>query len=290
MKLIQIIKTAAMAALFLTGSKSSKTTPEANACQLNDDYFNPCESLGFELIAGTPTKSTTRWLIGEDHTHHDLSIQCVEAIAKLPGKKALYVEGTTKKPFPQNECKIIYPINLKKLNISCFGWDIPTDEKDFYGNDIQTRYYRDLMSILNTYRQNPASDEQWDAQWQLFASGQKTLPNEEDPEWIKTLAKMILQERAQGLTYKDIFDFNKRKPVAYPKGEKYTKHLLDRDKAIVDTLRKHPKDKTAILVAGSFHFNSGNFYDKSFPEAKNLVQRAMKKDSKDSSYAILKYR
>lgn len=295
MKLSRIIKQLAFFAAIQANISASRKTdtnqvsiPEEGICQLSDKPFNPCSQYGFELIAGTPTEGTERWLIGEHHSHRDATEKCVSELVKLPGNKTLFLEGAPPEKLSPFACHLLFSIDFKSTNTTCFGLNDPHIGKDFLKDNVKSRFYAELITSKTLHEKFPHSDQQWDATYTRLSSSEKTYPNDKDPAWTKQFSKMILEERKKGRSYAEIFSFYEKNPIRMPYNANTMEMIHSRDQSLVKTLRKHTNKTIAIAVVGRDHLDT--HYGSHIPGADNFVKNEMKKDSEKVSYAMLGYK
>lgn len=313
MKLFSFIKKLTIGALLLQSQTQGaipqdnkdhgKTLLEDGAAHPapQDAFFNPCEPFGFHLIAGNPTRNTTRWLIGEMHNHQIESEKCVKELLKLPGKTSIYIEGLD---FRNDEIECGYKFHTIKSNdnVACFGWDdndlhyelyesnpdIPFLERIF---NFQTVYYelksenelkseKKFMDYLQIAKTIDETDEG------LKASTQKKHLKKE-AMYQQNTAKRLLADRKKTKSFDELFEsYLKDEHFVVPKNPVYTKnHTYKRNKALIQTLRDHSNDHRSILIAGNGHFLP--IQGDTDPKTRNYVSNALESDK--MSYATLQF-
>ena len=298
MKLFSFIKKLAVGILLLQSQTQSAAPREKNLLEdgaahpvPEDAFFNPCEPFGFHLIAGKPTRNTTRWLIGEIHTHQVESQKCVEELLKLPGKTSIYLEGLD---FRSDELECGYKFHTIESNdnVACFGWDNQEVSYELYESNpdiafiarmfnFQTVYYKlksekKFMDHLQSAKEVDETDENLKA-----ATPKKYLKKE--VMYQQNAAKRLLADRKKTKSFDELFKsyLNSKNLYLVPKDHDYK-----RNKALINTLRAHPKDRRAIVLAGSNHFLP--IKGDNNPRTRNYVSNALESDK--VSYATLQFR
>lgn len=266
----------------LMGAQAAKQPkqPEAN-CEPDHAPFNPCKEFGFEVTAGMPSQSTTRWLIREHHNNRQASHRCVTALThQLPGNKILYLESHDRGPLSHQLCAFSFNIPFTKTNTTCAGWDNARLAATFYNHDKETRFIAQLNALKIGHEERKATDSEWDQYYTLIALGLNKRPGIKDPDpaWTQEYCQKILSYRKNGLTYNEIFY---SKELKYPRVEiddRKLSILNKRDQSLVQSLREHPNDKKAILVAGLWHLR-----------AEGYVVEELQKDKRknNTGYAVL---
>src|SRR5690348_13416020 len=277
MKFRDFIKRLSLFVLFQSGASEAKP-------------YNPCAEFGFDVVAGTPSPDTLRWLVGENHAYRDQTAKCIAALLNLDGEKSLFVEGHDHGPVPAKHCQVLLGVDLTGKEASCYGWDDTAAMKESEAYFEDGGFHSNLFGVKIMHDKEKLPDSTWDLRYQWMVSDKGTFPPGVNPEKIKRYCAILLAERKKGLTYDQIFE-EKFKNIPGMEDTPATQALIfKRDQSLVKALRANPVHKKAILIAGGFHLHQYTNFFANEPAAKDYVKKQMKKDEKKASYAILNFK
>ena len=276
MKFRDFIKRVSLFALLQSGASEAKP-------------YNPCADFGFEVVAGTPSPDTMRWLIGENHGYRTQTAKCIAALLQLEGEKTVFLEGYDHGPVLGKGCQELVSVDLVEKNIACYGWDDIALMKEGEAYYKDGAFYSNLFRVKMMHDEKKFPDAAWDSHYESMVSDKATFPPDVNPEKVKRYSAKLLAERKKGLTYDQIFEKVMKEASKMDNSPGMQAVMFKRDQSLVKALRANPKHKKAILVAGYAHLHQNTIFFADTPKARDYVKKEMRKDEKKASYAILKF-